>query len=101
MLSSATKLFRIFDRSHRDGMSEANLRWAVFEVRCPRFERRNSHAHRRQMVLRFRFQNYRGSTIGLVGIGSIKRPQGVSAFAARDLATDLMPEDIIAKVRAR
>ena len=102
-ISSQNPWVCIRSEPHRESFAEANLLRAGFEVYCPRFERWISHARRRQMVRRPLFPNYLfvRSALGLGGMGPIKRTPGVSSLAARDLASAIVPDAIIALVRKR
>ena len=88
---------------HCESFAEANLQRAGFEVYCPRYERWISHARRRKMALRPLFPNYLfvRSSLGLDGMGPVKRTPGVSSLAARDLAAAVVPDAILEMVRAR
>lgn len=88
---------------HREFFAEANLQRAHFEVYCPRHERVISHARKTALVLRPLFPNYLfvRSASGLIGLGEVRRAPGVSALAARDLASAVVPDAIIASLRAR
>ena len=88
---------------HREFFAEANLKRAEFEVYCPRYERIVSHARKRVLVLKPLFPNYLfvRSSLGLFGLGDVKRTPGVSSFAAGDLHSALVPDKIIMGLRAR
>ncbi len=88
---------------NREFFAEANLKRSEFEVYCPRYERMISHARKRVLVLRPLFPNYLfvRSAMGLFGLGDVKRTPGVSSLAARDLHSALVPDTIIAGLRAR
>ena len=88
---------------HREFFAEANLRRADFEVYCPRHERLISHARKRLRVLRPLFPNYLfvRSASGFIGLGAVRRTPGVSALAARDFPSAVVPDAIIASLRAR
>ena len=88
---------------HREFFAEANLERAHFEVYCPRHERLISHARKTVLALRPLFPNYLfvRSASGLIGLGDVRRTPGVSALAARDLPSAVVPDAIIASLRAR
>jgi len=88
---------------NREFFAEANLQRANFVVYCPRYERLISHARKKALVLRPLFPNYLfvRSAAGFLGLGDVKRTPGVSALAARDLQSALVPDAIIAGLRAR
>ena len=88
---------------NREFFAEANLLRRDFEVYCPRFERMISHARKKVLVLRPFFPNYLfvRSAAGLIGLGDVKRTPGVSSLAARDLHSALVPDPVIAALRAR
>jgi len=88
---------------HKEFFAEANLRRAAFEVYCPRYERLISHARKSALVLRPLFPNYLfvRSASGLIALGDVKRTPGVSTLAARDLPSAVVPDAIIASLRAR
>ena len=87
---------------HREFFAEANLQRARFEVYCPRYERLISHARKTTLVLRPLFPNYLfvRSASGFIGLGAVRRTPGVSALAARDLPSAVVPDAIIASLRA-
>ena len=88
---------------HPEFFAEANLQRADFEVYCPRHERLISHARKTALVLRPLFPNYLfvRSASGLIGLGAVRRTPGVSALAARDLPSAVVPDAIIASLRDR
>ena len=88
---------------NREFFAEANLQRGKFEVYCPRYERMISHARKRVLVLRPLFPNYLfvRSVSGLFGLGDVKRTPGVCSLAARDLHSAVVPDSVIAGLRAR
>jgi len=87
---------------HRESFAEGNLSRVGFEVYCPRYERQISHSRRRQIVMRPLFPSYLFvySSLGLDGMGSLRRTPGVRSLAARDLKSALVPDALISSLRA-
>ncbi len=87
----------------RESFAQANLARTGLDLYCPRTRRWISHARRRELVARPLFPNYlfAGSAHGLEAMGHVRRTPGVAALAGRDLAAAIVPDAVIAGLRAR
>jgi transcription antitermination factor NusG len=87
----------------RETFAQKNLARTGLDIYCPRYERWIAHARRRERVARPLFPNYlfAGSAGGLEAMGHARRTPGVASLAGRDLASAVVPEAVIAFLRAR
>ena len=87
----------------RETFAQGHLARTGLEIYCPRHRRWVSHARRRELVMRPLFPNYlfAGSDRGLEALGHVRRTPGVASLAARDLAGAVVPDAVIACLRAR